>query len=137
MGRFAAIVWALAGAFVLVAALAEIPTRNGEISRGYGVRDARMILVGATIGMVASALAFVGGWRAWLGRSSAWFALAAMVLAVGGLVFGIITGHPERALGYVPLLASPYGVWLLPMALVPGGLATLAVALVDRATSSR
>lgn len=138
MGRVAAVVWAIAGAFVLVASLAEVPVRVGEISRGYGVRDASMILVGIAIGAVAATLGFFASWRAWRGRPSAWLALAPMVLATGAIVWGAIVGDLREGFGILPLLASPYGLmFLLPFSLVPGALATLAVWAIDRWASRR
>lgn len=137
MGRVAATVWAIAGALVLLAALVEIPGRLREISAGYGVRDARTLLVGCAIGIAAGLLALLGARRAWRRKPSVWLALPAMLLAAGAVHAGVSTGHVERTLGFVPLLASPYGVWFLPPMLVWGGLSTVAVWAVDSRASRR
>lgn len=138
VGRVAAVVWAIAGAFVLVGSLAEIPVRMGEISRGYGVQDARMILVGVAVGIVAAALAAAASRRAWHGRTSAWLALLPMVLATGAIVWSVIVGDLRQGFAMLPLLASPYGImFLLPFSLIPGALATLVVWGIDRFASRR
>jgi ABC-type thiamin/hydroxymethylpyrimidine transport system permease subunit len=136
MGRVAAVVWAFAGSVVLLAALLEVPSRLGDISSGYAVGDAMAVLIGSGIAAVAGALSLYAGWRAWNGRRSWALALPAMIL-VSGAVFALaFTQRLRDVLGFIPLLASPYGlwfIWFLGPALLGGLVATLVVVLLDSA----
>jgi len=123
MGRIAAVVWGLVGVVPIVGGALEIPDRIGEITSGYGVRDARTILFGASLSVALGLLAFGCAWREWRGkRVSGWLVLPAATLTAGVFEVAFLVRASWELVRWTALLASPFALWFLGPALVGGAL---------------
>lgn len=131
MGRFAAVVWGAAGAYVLVAALVTLPEHLGTLVRGYGGSDSATILFGCVNASLAGVGAFWGATRWWNAHGPHWPVVPAMVLMSGSIMTGVMMERIDYAFFWVPMLASLFGIWFLLPAIFVGGIATAAVSGLD------
>lgn len=133
MGRLAAVAWALLGAALLLGELAPAREQLGYLLSGYGVSDARTVLLGLAIGGALGACALVAAAREWRGeRASLWLVLPAAVALFGAILLSGGIGRPWEFGKAVGLFAFPiFGAYGLVMGIVPALAYTLLVRFLD------